>query len=146
MLELLGIRSGRSWLSWLRLPLRLYSATTEAGDEAPPQLLELLVNVEHHIAPVLLQLGGVTIFAFIAAPVVGHAAVDGDAKIRMGPPRILHRGVLSGGAGENWEYLKQAYGAFREKHAGPTTLQVLLPDSHEAGDDLVGIIANSASS
>jgi hypothetical protein len=114
--------------------------------EAPPQLLELLVNVEHHIAPVLLQLGGVTIFAFIAAPVVGHAAVDGDAKIRMGPPRILHRGVLSGGAGENWEYLKQAYGAFREKHAGPTTLQVLLPDSHEAGDDLVGIIANSASS
>ncbi len=114
--------------------------------EAPPQLLDLLINVEHHVAPVLLQLGSVTIFAFIAAPVVGHDAVDGEAKIRMGPPRILHRGVLSGEVGENWEYLKKAYDAFREKHVVPTTLQVLLPDSHEAGDDLVEIIVNSASS
>lgn len=98
-----------------------------------------LADMEHHVSPALLQLGGVTLYAFVAAPILGHVVTDGDVRLRLGPPTVFHRGVLAGSIEANWPTLTHAYCAFRQKHAGETTLQALLPETYENGATLTGL-------
>lgn len=98
---------------------------------APQQLIDLLPEVDEHLSPVILQFGGVTLYAFIIAKVEGGLGASED-RLTLGIPKVLLRGVLAGSIADNWPFLTQTYGDLGPANAGPKVLHSLLPDRFDA--------------